>query len=380
VRRAGAVALAGLALTLIALTFDAAPLLVPGAAFLALGLAAPAWVAVSARPVTLARRLASERVVEDEPLQATVLVRRGLLAPPAAQLLEPLAAEPISLGGELSLLRGRRSTEIRILARFPRRGRRRLPPPRLRVHDPLELASWLRRARGGEQEVLVLPRTEPVHWRPRGGASGRLEGRQASEPQSAVEIDGLRPYRPGTPASRIHWPALARGAGLLERRLSQDGDTRPLVVLDARPGASLDHLDAAVRAAASLALELARGGGCRVLLPGERRAHTLEADLAGWDALHARLALVEPDSRPPLIGPAARRGPVYYVTARRCAQLPALLSAQGRGAALVVLPLELEGPSAGGGAQFEVSGCRGYLVAVRQARRRGERVAGEWAA
>ena len=58
--------------------------------------------------------------------------------------------------------------------------------------------------------------------------------RPSIEPMGATEVDGLRPYRQGTPASRIHWPALARGAGLLERRLRADTDSRPLVVVDAR--------------------------------------------------------------------------------------------------------------------------------------------------
>ena len=95
------------------------------------------------------------------------------------------------------------------------------------------------------------------------GHSRRLrlpDGRAGSEALAAVDLDGLRPYRPGTPASRIHWPAVARGAGLIERRLQADGDARPLVVLDARTPASagragVDLLDAAVRAAASLVLE-----------------------------------------------------------------------------------------------------------------------------
>ena len=59
------------------------------------------------------------------------------------------------------------------------------------------------------------------------------DGHAASEAMAAVDVDGLRPYRPGTPASRIHWPAVARGAGLIERRLQADGDSRPMIVLDA---------------------------------------------------------------------------------------------------------------------------------------------------
>ena len=42
-RRAAAAAVSGLALILIALAFEAAPLFVPGVALIALGVAAPAW-------------------------------------------------------------------------------------------------------------------------------------------------------------------------------------------------------------------------------------------------------------------------------------------------------------------------------------------------
>src|SRR4029078_12472989 len=86
-------------------------------------------------------------------------------------------------------------------------------------------------------------------------------------------LAGGREPRPGSPASRIHWPAVARGHGLMERKLISEADSRPLVVLDPRTPASQDALDAAVRAAASLCVHFARRSGCSLLLPGDRRAH-----------------------------------------------------------------------------------------------------------
>ena len=47
-RRAAAVALCGIVLTLAALTFNAAPLFVPGVAFTLLGTVTPLWVWASA--------------------------------------------------------------------------------------------------------------------------------------------------------------------------------------------------------------------------------------------------------------------------------------------------------------------------------------------
>ena len=48
-----------------------------------------------------------------------------------------------------------------------------------------------------------------------------------------LEIDGLRPYRQGSPASRIHWPTVARTGEMYERRFVAGADAAPLIVVDA---------------------------------------------------------------------------------------------------------------------------------------------------
>jgi uncharacterized protein (DUF58 family) len=376
-RRAGAVALCGVLLTLAAFTFDAAPLFVPGVAFTLLGTIAPLWVWASARSASVERRLLADRAVEGEPVEAMIEVRRGPLGLPGGEVLDPLAGTPVSLSRPLSLLAGAFKADVRVVARFSRRGLRRLEPPSLVVRDMLDLASTCCRGTGAVQELLVLPRVEPVRWkvRDRGQRSEGSDARPVDEPLAAVDIDGLRPYRPGTPASRIHWAALARGAGLLERRLRADGDTRPLVVLDARNAGPAERLDAAVRAAASLTLELARRGGCRLLLPDERRAVGLEPDLVGWPSLHARLALVEGGSatRPPTLRPGARVGPLFYVAAQAPERLPAALSGLGASSFVLVLPADV-GHRGTNGPSFEVAGCRGYAI------RSGAAISGDRAA
>src|SRR5205085_6998713 len=195
---------------------------------------------------------------------------------------------PIVLNGPLSLIRGARSARVRLVTRFRRRGLHRLEPPSLIVRDALGLAAVTKRSAGPSEDHCVLPRTAPVSWSRREGGrpAAGAEGRSLADPMAAVDVDGLRPYRQGTPASRIHWPALARGAGLLERRLRADRDLRPLVVLDAHGARGEELLDAAVRAAASLTLELARHRGCRLLLPGERRALEVEPNLINWPSAH----------------------------------------------------------------------------------------------
>ena len=214
------------------------------------------------------------------------------------------------------------------------------------------------------QELLVLPRTERVKWVPGAGEKWRrASGAAALEPFGATEVDGLRPYRQGTPASRIHWPALARGAGLLERRLRADTVSRPLVVVDARCEGPSEHLDAAVRAAASLVLELGTRTGCGLLLPGEYRPLEVDPDLTAWPVAHARLALVEggPGTRAPGLAPGARSAQVLYVAATPHARLPAGLAGAGVRAAILVLPKALA-TQPRHEATFEVAGCIGFVV------------------
>lgn len=370
-------ALGGVVLVLLAFTFDTAPLFVAGVAFFAIGAGAPAWVWLSARKATLRRSLAADRVVEGEPFESTIEISRGPLGLPGVELHDPLAHAPVLLSTPLSLIRGGRRASVRVVTRFTRRGLRTLEPPSLLVRDPLDLANVRRRGAGPRQELLVLPYTEPVRWRTRRRArrSERSGGRTAGEPLAAIEVDGLRAYQPGTPASRIHWPALARGAGLLERRLRADGDTRPLVVLDLRGNAAEDRIDAAVRAAASLTLELARAAGARLLLPGERRPITVESDLVAWPAAHTRLALVEGGARAPapIINEGARLGAVFYVSVRAVDRLPPILSGSGQAAAVLVLPQGVR-PPVSAQPSFDVTGCHGFLIRAG-AFARGERAA-----
>jgi uncharacterized protein (DUF58 family) len=364
VRRAGAVGIAGLTLILVALLFDAAPLFVPGVALVALAVIAPAWVLLAARSARIQRVLDSERVVEDEPIEATIEVRRGPWGLPGAAVIDPLAGKPVPVHAPLALVTGGKTASVRIVACFARRGIRRIEPPVLVVADALELARVVRVSPSPAQELLVLPRTERVRWVPGAGEKWRrAAGVAALEPLGASEIDGLRPYRHGTPASRIHWPALARGAGLLERRLRADTDSHPLVVLDARGDGPPEHLDAAVRAAASLVLELGGRGGCGLLLPGEHRPLEVEPDLTAWPVAHARLALVEggPDTRAPGLAPGARSSQVLYVAATPLSRLPVGLASAGVRAAVLVIPKPLVTQTQQQ-ATFEVAGCLGFVV------------------
>ncbi|REE98945.1 DUF58 domain-containing protein [Thermomonospora umbrina] len=162
-----------------------------------------------------------------------------------------------------------------------RRGAFRVEASRLRISDTLGIFRLHVRA-GEPEEVLVLPV-------PEGGAhSPPARGRSNEH----TEPDGLRPYVPGTPVSRIHWLSLARGRGLHERRSAPPPTGLPLVVVDTSGDTDPRAVDWVARVAAGEVLRLSRDGGCSVLLPGDATAATV-SDEESWRALHRRLAVLD---------------------------------------------------------------------------------------
>ncbi|MEX1141565.1 MAG: DUF58 domain-containing protein [Thermoleophilaceae bacterium] len=360
-------ALLGLALCMLAAGFDTGSLYVPGLALVGLAVAAPAWVALAAAGASVRRVSAPRTVVEDEPFEIVVEGRAGLLPPPAGELVEPLLGRALPMAG-------RRERRLRVDVSLPRRGRHDTPPARLTLRDPLRLAMREVATAPGEP-VLVLPRVEPIVAGGGGGGGagdgldGLTAGRSAGRGDSSVaelEVDGIRAYREGAPASRIHWPTVARRGEAVERALVAQLDSAPLVVLDASAPASEAALDSAVRAAASLCLALARAGGCALLLPGDRRPREIGRDLGGWPAARARLALVQESARPPGKGRIApRAGAVLWVTAADCGTAPRALEHVRAGTRHVVTP---SGPP-GGRPAFAVAGCGAYPVARKPRKR-----------
>jgi uncharacterized protein (DUF58 family) len=359
-RPALATGLLGVTFALSAALFDAEPLWVPGIALALLAATSAAWVALAARGVTVRRTLGATRVVEDEPLSIVLAVRAGAFPLPCARVLDPLLSEPAALAP------GRRAGRVRINARFARRGSHPLGLTRVLVTDPLGLATRevLATASARDDAILVLPRVEPLLRGAAGGDAAQLARHARRLVGAQVELDGIRPLRDGTPASRIFWPAIARGADPQERYLHAEADGRPLVVLDPRGAESLERLDAAVRAAASIAHGFARAGGCGVLLPGDRRPTELGETLTQWPHVHARLALVGASGAPSLTSAAQRRGAIVYVSARMRARLPPALGG-GHGAARVLV---VPGTIAGRDAAFTVAGCSAYVLGGRGAR------------
>jgi uncharacterized protein (DUF58 family) len=319
----------GVVLLVVAGTFDAEPLYVTGAALVLLGAAAAAWIGLGAWGATVRRTIAKRSVAEEEPLLVLIEAERGRLPLPPGWIDEPLLPEPVRVSA------GRPRARVRAEVTFGRRGRRVLAPPALVLRDPFGLAQRVVTGAHAD-EVLVLPRVLPVRATASGGEGITAHARAALIAAAETEIDGLREHREGSPASRIHWPTLARGAGLMERKLISEADSRPLVVLDPRAPASRDALDAAVRAAASLTVHFARKTGCGLLLPGDRRAATIGPALAAAQN---------------------RRGLVVFVAARVVDRPPRGLG-RTPGGCLIVVP----GAVAGRKAVLEVAGCQGFVA------------------
>ena len=368
----GTIAL-GVAFLLGAAGFGSPPLYLPGVALTLLGLASIAWVELAARGAHLARAAGPSKVVEGEPYPLRVTVRGALLPPPGGRLVDPVLEDEVRLGP------GWRG-EIDLEVRLERRGRLQLEPTRLIVGDPLGLHSREVRSPGGG-EVLVLPRVEPVVAAgERGGGAGGPgalgevdgdgSGPRPDAPGVDFEIDGLRPYRDGSPASRIHWPSVARTGELVERRLLSGAGSARLVVVDARHPASEADLDKAVRAAASLCVHLARAGGCTLLVPGASRSIQIDQRLGGWPSAHTRLALIGSGDGMPALGRVPRAAAIFWVTAAETRRPPGALMRFGAPSSYLVTPSPIDGYAAA----FAVAGCEGLVVA--SARRRGPRIEG----
>jgi uncharacterized protein (DUF58 family) len=211
-------------------------------------------------------------VVEGEPLELVVRVapRRRL----------NLVAELVSPGGGCVPLKPGAN---RVAVAFERRGRHVLAPSVVRLRDPLRLFATARAA-GPSVALLVLPR----------GQDGRRPTWRRALPRDSepLEPDGLREYRPGTPASRVHWASLARGAGLFERRTCDERDEAPVYAVDTTGARDTGEVDHIVRSAVAHILRCARAGGCGVLLPGDDSPVAIGPDLRAWPAVHRRLAVL----------------------------------------------------------------------------------------
>ena len=286
----------------------------------------------------------------------------------AACLDELLLGHDVDAAGRRA--RAARARSTRGSRRRGRRRARRRRGRRARPARPRRRASCAAtRARRGARAAARRAGPRSASAAATGATARARRGRPAMAAE--VELDGVREHRPGTPASRIYWPALARGAGLMERRLRARGRRHAAHrARRARRREREEDLDAAVRAVASLAVALAReGGGVGVLLPGDRRPTVLDESLGGWPHLHARLALLSSraaarrcNTLASRVGPGPLRRRARAGRARR-----ARSSTRPPPARMLVVP----GTIAGRRPAFTVAGCTGYDLEPRADARAG---------
>jgi uncharacterized protein (DUF58 family) len=284
VKRAAGLLLGAVVLAVVAGALASLALFALAVGLLLITLAAAVSVAATARRLVVTRSVLHREVGEDQPISVRLQVRRPGRLPLPVHLEAQIDPDRwMSLGeggGLLPLLVGRR-------------GPWRLEPSRLRLRDGLGILEWVVLA-GRPEPLLILPTPDlrvPIPPRP---------DARAADP----DLDGLEPYVPGTPIGRVHWPALARGAGLQQRRLTAPPDGLPLVVVDTADTSDPRAVDWAARTAAGTILRLAGTGGCRVLLPGDQAAATVTDLTAAWRGVNRRLALLQPGCS------AARPGPL----------------------------------------------------------------------
>jgi uncharacterized protein (DUF58 family) len=358
---------AGVALLVAGLFFGSSAVELPGLALLLLSFVLRTWVVRGARRLRLETLPGQSTAIEGEPYEVHIRIEGAGRFSPGGWIEHP------QLGGTRVELGIPPAPEVRLELQLERRGRHDLGAPTLVVADPLGQREM--RIEGSDRgRVLVLPRIEPVERPDRDGAGdgvadlGALESLLdgTSSARSAgvdVDVDGLRPHRPGSPSSRIHWPTVARTGELYERLLVANAEGGPLVVLDASNPASAEALDSAVRAAASLCVALARAGGCSLSISGRDRPFAIDRGLRAWASAHAALALVEPARNAPVTH-SKRTDVAFWVTA---AAVPPAMGPRVATTSFMVSPA----PPAGQPAAFTVAGCTGWPARRAAVRRQG---------
>lgn len=145
------------------------------------------------------------------------------------------------------------------------RGRFEIGPMSVRVSDPFGLVE-LGRAFRTTVPLTVTPRTVPLPPIPLSGAwTGSGDNRPRAFAIGSAEDVTVREYRQGDELRRVHWRSSARVGQLMVRREEQPWQSRATLFLDnrvlAHRGQGISSsLEAAVSAAASIALHLSQRG------------------------------------------------------------------------------------------------------------------------
>ncbi|WP_193614882.1 DUF58 domain-containing protein [Nocardioides lijunqiniae] len=257
------------------------------------------------------------------------------------------------------------------------RGHFDIGPMSVRVSDPFGLVE-LGRSFRTTVPLTVTPRTVPLPSIPLGGGwTGSGDNRPRAFAAGSAEDVTVREYRRGDDLRRVHWRSSARTGELMVRREEQPWQSRATLFLDNRTrvhrGQGIaSSLEAAVSAAASIAVHLARGGFTvrLVTAAGEDRAsawHDRDSDLNTAPLLEA-LAVLEAIQSPRLdtswLGEQSHGGlTVAVLGSVEAFDIPVLRRMQHHTSSAVAIALDVDAwtsPAAGTGGAVPVLAQQGW--------------------
>jgi len=231
--------------------------------------------------VTCSRRAASSGATH-RPLRV-----RGPFLPWDGKWIDEAPAEIVAPEG------GSASAAMR--ARFVARGLHHLDPFTAAAVAPIGLACGPRRE-SEAVKLYVVPRVANVVRLPFTIASRHQPGgvALASKSGEAMDLHGVRPYRPGDPVRDLHARSWARTGLPVVREYQQEYFTRVGVVLDTDV-VDRDELEAAIELAAGVVAHLAGGEALVDVLVAGDRVHelTVGRSLGRLDQALELLATVE---------------------------------------------------------------------------------------
>ncbi|HEX6246677.1 MAG TPA: DUF58 domain-containing protein [Nocardioidaceae bacterium] len=158
-----------------------------------------------------------------------------------------------------------RKRSVGYVVRSDVRGRFTVGPLAVRLSDPFGLVE-LHRTFTSTTPLVVIPRVDPLPPIPLSGAwTGSGDNRPRAFASGSAEDVTVREYRRGDDLRRVHWRSSAHAGELMVRREEQPWQSRATLFLDNRHLAhrgrgAASSLEAAVAAAASIAIHLAQRG------------------------------------------------------------------------------------------------------------------------
>jgi uncharacterized protein (DUF58 family) len=202
---------------------------------LVLAIGARLWVSVLARSIRMSRRPDFWRAsVGDIFKEQYEVQNRSRLPGGWAEVYNEMPVPGAAGSRLLTRLNPREKQSFVARTWLTRRGGFPVGPTLLTISDPLGLFQVQKRV-PAERSLVVLPMVFPITsflWPPGFLPGGKVIRRKAMEitPHAA----GVRPYVPGDPMRRIHWPTTARRGQLIVKEFEQDPQAEVWLFLDAQ--------------------------------------------------------------------------------------------------------------------------------------------------